>query len=485
MIKLNEKYKLSWILVCAIFALLICVFVWNHFRDNSKTASYIPYISAITTLFPNPKRYVDRSLTAEEIAKPKGRYATSGFTPDGNTLVSLNSPVKVPKLNWSKSFDSHKYFLSTSMLVDSEGNIWYPGSGKEGDISRVTLYCLKPDGTKNWERNIHGYMNFHPDFACEKAVICSGASRKIINSKDVFTRASRKITNPKDVFTSIECVSLDGKTIWRTDPMLEMEAGWSTRISRFSNNRLGVIRRLDNGMSIDYFDLSDGSHLDEINYERLLSFYPLEIPGGKIAGLLERQADSKTGFGVFNPDGANDWKFELPTRQHFAHPILTSDNNILVGTAEHLGKFDPDGNMIWYKVSKESWFKPIGLLNNGNYLVYDEKNSPQKDDLTTMYAYDPDGNVVWSYDNQLLPNNQGTTVFIYQDGNILFGHQRGISLMSSDGEIIWNINPEEPNPVEFRAWNIFPAPDDHIVAAGVIETDMDPVIKLYSFGIDD
>jgi hypothetical protein len=158
----------------------------------------------------------------------------------------------------------------------------------------------------------------------------------------------------------------------------------------------------------------------------------------------------------------------------------------LVGADKHLGKLDPDGKIAWYKVSNDSWFKPIGILKNGNYLVYDEKNSPQKDDLTTMYAYDPDGNVVWSYDNQLLPNNQGTTVFIYQDGNILFGHERGISLMSSDGEIIWNINPEEPNQVEFTMWNIFPAPDDRIVAACVIKkSDTDSVIKLYSFGIDD
>jgi hypothetical protein len=511
MINLTKKINLSWILVCAIFALLICIVVWIHDRDFSKIDQYLPFILALfvidifrrnsvrrtkriidsclvlilicviyqfggfqllaATLLPYPGRYVDRVLTMEEMAKPSGRYATSGYTPDGNTLVSLNSPAKVPELDWSKSFKSYQYFKNEFLLVDSEGNIWYPGDRIGGERFSTTLHCVKPDGTMKWERDFHGYAYFNPNFACEKAVICSGTANKVID--------------PSEIPAIIECVNLDGETIWRTNQIREGKADWRIWVSRFSNNRLGLMSHINYGMMIRYFDLSDGRQLDEKFYDRLLSVFPCEMPGGKLAGLTHGQKGEKPGIGVFNSDGSVDWKFELPTKKMYAQSILTPDNGILAGIDEHLGKIDPDGNIAWYKVSDDSWFKPIGVLSNKNYLVYDEKNAPN-DKLTTMYAYDSDGNVVWSYDKELLPNNHGTTVFIYQDGNILFGHKRGISLMSSDGEIIWNINPEEPNPVEFTMWNIFPASDDRIVAGcSIKKSDSDSEFKLYSFGIAD
>jgi outer membrane protein assembly factor BamB len=200
------------------------------------------------------------------------------------------------------------------------------------------------------------------------------------------------------------------------------------------------------------------------------------LPDGRLISAIDLHTGEKPLLGMFSLDTTIEWTFELPVEKRGCNFIQVSDNDLLVGVFERLERIDLSGKLVWYEESDDNWFKPLGVLMDGNYLVCKSKKQP-----AVMCVYDTDGNLKWSHEFQI-SGYIDPSIVIYQDGNILFGHKTGISLISPDGELIWNLALVSDDSGNILNWNIFPAPDGRIVAACTILSPDNNVVKIFSLG---
>ena len=472
----KEKDLLSqWIYVFYAMLIILMLIVRRIFQDRTKPIidfgliliilfwiSHLWYFNMLTAaVFPNPQHFVRRALNYEDMVPLSGRSFVKDNITESENFVRFNSPHERPTIKWVKTTTPFMMDIPSSIIVDSEGNTWYSsGPDRLDNLFSITLNCIKPDGTIKWVRNFPGYHFIGPKIVCQNAVVCFGTTFKLSNLQAT---------------SNIECLDLDGKTIWRTGPIPDSDGG---KLLRFTDNRVVLGDWKVKGEQLYLYALSDGQLLDTKFYDQCGSS-PHELPDGRLLSGIDLYIGEKPRLGMFNLDTSIEWTFELPVEERGCNFIQVSDNDLLLGTYGNLGKIDFSGKLVWHKVSNNSSFMPLGVLKDGNYLVCETKM--QHDSLLAeiMCVYDPEGNIKWSHEFK----NSGyidPSIVIYQDGNILFGHKTGISLISPNLEVIWNLELLGADSKKILSWNIFPAPDGRIVAACWLVSNHKSVVKIFS-----
>ena len=91
-----------------------------------------------------------------------------------------------------------------------------------------------------------------------------------------------------------------------------------------------------------------------------------------------------------------------------------------------------DGEELWKITGGE--YNASGYTPDGNFLVCGNYQNGM-----VLQCWDPGMNRLWHL-LTVYPFEGEDDVIIYRDGNILYGHGDGITLINSDGEEIWALN---------------------------------------------
>jgi len=443
-------------------------------------------------------------LTDDILALPPGRFQF-GVGLNFNGQVQMPPITVKPVLDWSHQTDNP--FTAESCLVDSDGGIWMPllGETNLADLSEMTpnkIRRLNPDGSLDWEKAfLPERESDEPDYSGRHvsndqidwdtiyttsrprvgaAVALNDAV--LISASWIVTRAKKGTSYSQDFFSEefyrntsgyffIECVDLDGNTIWRTD----YDENARTRlgsVSRISGNRIVSVI---NEEYFEIYDLSDGSLVDTVTPDGLIRNFNdlLEGPGGTWYAVLAdmRGVRSQKTFSNFNNDGSANWTIEAPVGLNWD----LSGEEILAATVRSgIYAYDASSGEALWNIDGFEQLHSCGTTPDGNFIAFDfaTQMRQSRDDIaeSPMMSISPDGDINWE---TIIPGNTAgnSNVIIFNDGSILVGHHIGISLLSPDGQVVWTIDFQDLGIEESgvfamaaASWTLNPFPDGRLVA---------------------
>lgn len=408
------------------------------------------------------KREFNRSLTKSEVAEPPGNYQ-AGVNMRLAGQVQFSAPRKKPVIEKTVEIDMQN---SRDVMVDSKGGVWFQ-SGSEGSsnplfpIAFSTLTRLNPDGTGSWGKKLKSAYYIYPALSCEGAVICWEHFMVGLGKGKV----------------QLECVDLDGKTLWNTGS-INMVYG---ELARLSNDRFICNSYDNNNFNFSIYSLTDGKLLGTLDFPELyrcadVGFRaPVEIPdSGWISfGEIPFEDDQSKEHSEYEShfkkicrysnQMEEIWKIDTESKYLLTHPILTNDDALIFGGERFLAKINlSDGNIIW-KNTDGCNFQPCGITTNKEIvLVYRDKSNE-----SFLKVIDQNGNDAWK-GKYPCSRKFAEAVIIYKDNTVLFGHKEGLTLIDKKGKI-WEISTKElnlnPDDIFLNYWNLFPAPDNRIIAS--------------------
>jgi len=417
-------------------------------------------------------RIESESLTSDETAIPPGRYQ-QGVDMYHRGHVRLNSPRTKPTLLWS--ITPEVTIDATNVLVDSEGGVWYP-DGEAGMLSTYNLIRLNPDGSVDFEKNMLpdalvgmgrgegglqaevGFSIIYPALMCEGAIIAR-LDRWIASAEFGTEEPEAKESG----YACLECVDLDGRTRWRTEPIEGMQVDQDAwRLPQ------DIVAMPASKTSFNMYSLEDGSLIES-----------RDVPGWSvynIPGPLQTDDDGwifngdnwrdRTEDATFpfieriSPDGQVVWHKEY-SEWSFALPMTINEEGIIArGNRYGLEFIDSsNGSVLLSKYSATN--ELCGVTRDGNFIVAGCDN---ENDRASVRVLDTAGNVIWSIDGRVHGDND---VVVYEDGGILLGHSYGITLLNRDGSVRWRVDFNDlglSSEDWTGRWSVNPQPDGGIVA---------------------
>jgi len=319
----------------------------------------------------HPEPVFNRSLTDAEIAPSTVLYHMDCKN-ERSIHANFPAPKTKPKIQWSRKV---KHVYPNQIIVDSRGGTWFychPGSQK-GDIYYhgnddlgmndkpwIYLIRLNPDGSLSCN-NKYNYID--PEFllimVCEDAVISLIKTYNLAPStEDAVTTSEyieayfnelRGYIPPHDL--SLECVDLQGNTIWRTaSSKVDYDNYNIPSIWRISKNRIMIPTGEKKSRKFNIYSLSDGSLLGTFQFPEWA------IENGHL-----------TMKSVKLPDGTEIWPapnetqiyletFYWTPKRWAARKVIYSDGSVLTHDGKSLNLSDKTGRKIWALSLKDLGF---------------------------------------------------------------------------------------------------------------------------------
>jgi len=419
--------------------------------------------------------YTGRVLTGDEMGFPPGRYQC-GVDINHQCRVRLDSPTEEPVI--SEIINTGKH--TDEVLVDGEGGMWYAvGSGENYPD---TLIRLNPDGDEEFSMEFEQspYENLEyletlvwdfPDLEltpCVIPVVALDQAMVVYVGWDVLHDSNNTNLGAHydglGAHAYLECIDTVGQTRWRTHV---------TGYNKLKRNAWRVdddqIAMVSSEYSFDVFEISTGEFVESVHvpgWSSKTRTGPLKLDYGD--WLIHCDDFESLVWGGIpliyrqRMNGSKAWEIEY--RSHtYSNAVTLSERGIIsYGNKEGARGIDlGTGEELWEWRGGES--NACGITMNGNFLVAENYMNN-----TVLESWDQDGVRAWNVEVDY-PIEGEDDVIIYRDGNILFGHGQGLSLLSEDGEEIWTI---ENNEIGGRAgirsggWRLNPLPDGGLAAIG-------------------
>jgi hypothetical protein len=384
---------------------------------------------------------------------PEGVYQP-GVNIERTRRVNFKAPLTKPKLEWSKDI-SKGAILMQSAMVDGLGGVWYINRTIT-KISYTNELCrLDSKGNLSAKKKFPmTVFDAVPVISLNEAVICI----EIIMDTDIVK------TMEKCAPICLECIDLNGKTIWRTDTIC---SNASVLVYRIPKNRIMLYVNAPEPYQYNIYSLADGKLLESIilpDSDTIFGLGPFELSDGSWITLKENDATSGDLLACFDSNHNIIWYNVLSARMGILYAPFYSGDIAVVGTKGCLRGINlHDGTLAWEQKSTDR-FIPAGIMPDGNFLIrtYTEQGSGfaiVTDKGKTKQSFSYPG---------LSSYSQYTELAIYQDGEILFGYMDGIALVDSNGSLIWNIDLNTLGMKEkdvMTYWQVNPLPDNRIVAS--------------------
>ena len=413
---------------------------------------------------------VNRELTKEEMGIPTWRYQP-GISMMRDRQVDLPSPLKKPVIEWSSS-ELNGWFTD-DVFIDREGCTWFCTT--KGLLSGLHLIRLDPKGKER----------------CDKAypfTVVRLIPVMMTNGAILVYKEYRYGSDPR-----IECLDYNGNTIWQT----EANFPCFFKPHRISDNRFMVDTYRD-GCYHKVFSLSDGSKISNMIMEPQNITYsglgPIELPNGGWINYPKRERKESRLFKCYDADFSLVWSLEVDNQIIAFDPILFGKDIFLVGgsdrrdmKAQLLAVDVETGEKLW-EFNEECYYSPLGVTPAGNAVVYTSKG----DGVNYMALFiTKDGNIKSSV---ALPGEhvgRNFDLVIFNDGNCLFSHVKGLTLFNDTG-IIWSLTNKEfgfSEEYSFRDWSVNPSPDGRLVVFCTVRGDpqnaasktLPEITKIFSF----
>jgi hypothetical protein len=479
-----RKKHINWVLIIAF--LILNIGCQEQLKAIAPLISFVDYTyRTIKAGEDFPERKVIRSLNDEEMAIPSGRYQV-GINMERNRQVGYPSPDGKLKIEWSVR--NVQQWNTRHVFVDREGCTWYPTGF--GIIAQNVLIRVNPDGTINWKKTypvtMPGVWGIWPVLMTQDTVICF--QMRAIGEED-------ETNNEKGLTYSLECFDLEGNTMWQSELFLSNMEAFAWRIS---DDRF-IVPIGETGDEYNIYSLSDGELVDNFKIPNmewtLTNLGPLETPdGGWIAYTFDK-INNRHNITRFNPDYSIRWQVDTRDRFILGAPVLITDNIFVRGGAAtqgnnaHLQAIDINSGKIIFQYDDARAYRILGKTPDGNAIITsrfysntaNDNNVPQEANINII---NPEGRIVNS--NQITGwiSYGGSSLIIYEDGKILFGHENGLSLADEDG-LIWTLDKKYfgyPDSDYLYMWNLNPSSDGRIVVSFWAEGKENDGTQIFSLG---
>lgn len=128
---------------------------------------------------------------------------------------------------------------------------------------------------------------------------------------------------------------------------------------------------------------------------------------------------------LLGPDGKLLWK--APTRGIAYSSALSENNILLIGTEGRWIQAFENGKIIWEKELNNAVVS-VSISPNGDFAV--------AGDASGWVYFFKDGNLMWEK-----KISDYVWAVVFQDGKVFVGSNNGLSVFSTEGELIWDTNP--------------------------------------------
>jgi len=471
--RLIKYLNIIFLLAILPFMLICCE------KEQKKTSAY-------TLEHPDP--VFNRSLSEMEMSLPSNNQDLINFTGERTVQFNFSAPREKPELQWSRRI---KVSFFDQIIVDSKDCSWLfcislPKDFFESDedfakyralrpAPAKTLVRLNPDGSISWKQYFYGpFQDYIPVIVCEGAIIYVV---KTFNAPDTtedaitFSEYARGFWNeirrykPLHDF-SLECIDLEGNTVWRT-PSAKVENYSGSTPWRISDNRIMMASGEFNSGEFNIYSISDGKLLETIKFPKWDSgleypqqLEPIELPG---RGWISFQND---GIVLFDSYLKTRWKYNIAIDELQSQPVISQKNILIFGSVNKLTAISLEtGNVLWQRseyINPETW----GSTDDGN-TIFTAYSSNLNGYM--IGVIDSKGNEVLSspYKNEIRnPPQPPIRLIIYNDGSFLLPKEHGILLADKNGSLIWSLDLKDlgfDNKTFSIITNLFPAPDGRIV----------------------
>ena len=353
-----------------------------------------------------------RPMSPEEIAVPKGRYQ-DGVDMNHTCRVDLPVPVAEPTVAWSISLTPLNDY--TGILVDGHGGTWYNNSPSGGSLSRIVK--LAQDGSTEFSMNIVSNGPVIPVLALEEGMIVQVVSRNELY---------------------LLCFDTSGAERWKSDSM-ELGRGLSNLTMRVSETELAVSY---SPTDIQFLDIATGEFTSSIIIPgRSIGAAPMLLPLANGEWILPGGGEDTNGDNYYHlsrltETGAVIWSHTFPGNTWSMPVSITPNGYIGRPSRSGFSIFDSDSGTELHSLWSDTNYV-CGVTPDNHFIV---SGRDYKFDTDSIRSVSTDGRVTWSVDAWSDGRNG---VVIYSDGSVLAAHSEGVILISSTGQVQWNIDPQK------------------------------------------
>jgi outer membrane protein assembly factor BamB len=322
-----------------------------------------------------------------------------------------------PVLKWT--YDTGAYNTSTP-AIDSSGNLYL------GDFSGYLL-SISADGKLNWSYKTNDLIVTSPAIDSDGTIYFGGLD---------------------SIFYAINS---DGSLKWsyKTEGSIYSSPNVTTNAIYFGSDDHNLYS-LDKSGKLQWKFLTDSwvSSSPSLDSEGIIYFGSYD---GKIYAL--------------NQDGLIDWTYDTGT-YIYSSPAVNSDKQVFFGGYDGKMYAIKDGSLSWtYQTGSIIYSSPAISSISGN--VYFGSND------TSVYALNPDGELLWSYSVDINPlglQNFSSSPVIDREGNIYIGSQsKYIYSFDPLGTLRWSYGASLPSviasPVIATDNLLYYASTDHMIYA--------------------
>lgn len=331
----------------------------------------------------HPSPIFNRSLTNEEMTI-SSKLNHPNPKSERSIQVNFPAPKAKPKIQWSRNV---KYVRSTQITVDTKGGTWFYcwNSFQKGDIYyqgnddlgmddefQLYLIRLNPDGSLSCKKK----YDYFEDSEYFLTAVCEGALISMVKTYNFAPTSTNEATTVPEYYRayfneligyipkhdlSLECVDLQGNTVWRTNPSrVDDDNYFLPSVWRISGNRIMIPTGDQKSRKFKIYSLSNGSDLGSFQFPEwaiengYLTTEQIKLPDNTeiLPAPGETQIFMETSF----------WT----PRRWILCKVIYIDGSILTSDGTSLYLSDKTGKKIWSLTLEDLGVKDKSACVRGN-----------------------------------------------------------------------------------------------------------------------